>query len=42
MRDGVWYVGAVYDVPGLVKMGLVPLSDALAQMTIERLVAEDE
>ena len=42
MCDGVWYVGAVYDVPGLVKMGLVPLSDALAQNTIERLVAEDE
>ncbi len=42
MRDGEWYVGAVYDVPGLVKMGLVPLSDALAQNTIERLVAEDE
>lgn len=42
MRDGVWYVGAVYDVPGLRKGGLVPLSDALAQMTIEHLVAEDE
>jgi hypothetical protein len=42
MRDGVWYVGAVYDVPGLIKDGLVPLEDALAQNTIERLVAEDE
>lgn len=42
MCDGVWYVGAVYDVPGLVKMGLVPLSDALAQNCIEHLVAEDE
>jgi hypothetical protein len=42
MRDGVWYVGAVYDVPGLIKGGLVPLEDALAQHTIERLVAEDE
>lgn len=42
MRDGVWYVGAVYAVPGLIKGGLVPLVDALAQNTIERLVAEDE
>ncbi len=42
MQDGVWYVGAVYDVPGLIKGGLVPLSEALAQNTIERLVAEDE
>ncbi len=42
MQDGVWYAGAVYDVPGLIKGGLVPLADALAQNTIERLVAEDE
>lgn len=42
MRDGVWYVGAVYAVPGLIKGGLVPLSDALAQNTIEHLLAEDE
>ena len=42
MRDGVWYVGAVYDVAGLRKGGLVPLSDALAQNTIDRLIAEDE
>ena len=42
MRDGVWYAGAVYDVPGLIKNGLVPLSEALAQNTIEHLVAEDE
>jgi hypothetical protein len=31
MRDGVWYVGAVYAVPGLIKGGLVSLKDALAQ-----------
>ena len=30
MRDGVWYAGCVYDTEGLVKHGLVPLSDALA------------
>jgi hypothetical protein len=42
MRDGVWYAGAVYDVPGLRKGGLVPLEDALAQNTIDKLVAEDE
>ncbi len=42
MQDGAWYVGAVYAVPGLIKGGLVPLADALAQNTIEHLVAEDE
>ena len=42
MRDGVWYAGCVYDTPGLIKCGLVPLSDALAAATIEQLVAEDE
>lgn len=42
MRDGQWYVGAVYHVPGLIKGGLVPLVDALAQNTIEHLIAEDE
>jgi hypothetical protein len=30
MRDGVWYAGCVYDTEGLIKHGLVPLSDALA------------
>jgi len=30
MRDGVWYAGAVYDTEGLVKNGLVLLSDAVA------------
>jgi len=42
MRDGVWYVGAVYEVAGLIKGGLVPLEEALAVHTIDRLVAEDE
>ncbi len=42
MQDGVWYVGAVYDVPGLIKGGLVPLADALARNTIDKLVAEEE
>lgn len=42
MRDGVWYAGSVYDVSGLIKGGLVPLSDALAQNTIDHLIAEDE
>ncbi len=42
MKDGVWYVGAVYDVPGLRKGGLVPLADALAQNVIEGLLAEEE
>ena len=42
MRDGVWYAGCVYDTVGLRKGGLVPLSDALAAATIEKLVAEDE
>ncbi len=40
MRDGVWYAGAVYVVKGLVKNGLVPLSEALAANTIEQLIAE--
>lgn len=42
MRDGVWYAGAVYEVPGLIKGGLVPLEEALARNTIDKLVAEDE
>jgi hypothetical protein len=29
MRDGVWYVGSVYDVNGLVAGDLVSLSKAL-------------
>ena len=42
MKDGVWYAGCVYDTTGLRKGGLVPLADALAATTIEKLVAEDE
>jgi hypothetical protein len=42
MRDGVWYAGAVYDVVGLKKGGLVQLADALAANTIDHLIAEDE
>jgi hypothetical protein len=42
MQDGVWYAGAVYAVPGLIKGGLVPLTEALAQNAIEHLLAEDE
>lgn len=37
MRDGEWYVGAVYAVPGLIKGGLVPLKEAL-----QRKIAEEE
>ena len=42
MRDGVWYAGAVYAVTGLIKEGLVPLSEALAANTVAKLIAEDE
>ena len=42
MKDGVWYAGAVYDTPGLIKSGLVPLVDALAANTIDQLIAEEE
>jgi hypothetical protein len=40
MRDGVWYAGAVYAVPGLIKGGLVPLKDALARNAAEKEAAE--
>jgi hypothetical protein len=42
MRDGVWYAGAVYETTGLIKGGLVPLIDALADILIEEGLAEDE
>lgn len=29
MRDGVWYAGAMYSVPGLIERSLVPLQEAL-------------
>ena len=35
MKDGVWYVGAVYEVEGLFKDGLVPLNEALANVKEE-------
>ena len=38
MRDGVWYAGCVYDTNGLIKGGLVPLSEALEALA----VAEEE
>ena len=41
MREGRWYVGAVYAVPGLRKGGLVSLADALAENTIEHLIADE-
>ncbi len=40
MRDGVWYAGAVYAVPGLIKNGLVPLKDALARNAAEKEAAD--
>ncbi len=42
MRDGVWYAGCVYATTGLIKEGLVPLSEALAAVLIEEGLAEDE
>ena len=41
-RDGVWYAGCRYDTDGLLKNGLVPLEDALADVLIAQAVAEDE
>jgi phosphoribosyl-AMP cyclohydrolase len=41
MKDGVWYVGAVYATTGLIKEQLVPLVDALADILIEEALAED-
>jgi hypothetical protein len=38
MRDGVWYAGCVYETQGLMKGGLVPLSQALEALA----VAEDQ
>jgi hypothetical protein len=35
MKDGVWYVGAIYEVEGLFKDGLVPLTEALANVKEE-------
>lgn len=34
LRDGVWYAGCVYDTQGLIKGGLVPLSQALEALKV--------
>jgi hypothetical protein len=33
MKDGEWYVGALYPVKGLIQKGLVPLKDAVAAIS---------
>ena len=35
MTDGEWYAGAIYDTPGLIKDGLVPLKQALETLPVE-------
>jgi hypothetical protein len=35
MKDGVWYAGCVYESTGLIKNGLVPLSQALDAMAVD-------
>ena len=42
LQHGVWYCGAMYDTAVLKKGTLVPLSDALAALTVDNLVAEEE
>lgn len=42
LQGGVWYCGCVYDTTVLKKETLVPLADALAALTVENLVSEDE
>lgn len=42
MRDGVWYAGCVYETEGLIKNGLVPLDEAVADVLLKQAVAEDE
>jgi len=41
MKDGVWSAGAVYNTTGLIRDGLVPLSEALAAVTVAKLVEEE-
>lgn len=41
LQEGVWYCGAVYDTQVLKKEQLVPLADALAALTVEKLVEEE-
>ena len=40
MRDGVWYVGNLYDRDSRHYRKLVPLSDSLAEIIIEAAIAE--
>ena len=42
MRDGVWYAGCVYETEGLIKGGLVPLDEAVADVLLKQAIAEDE
>ena len=42
LRDGVWYAGCVYETEGLIKNGLVPLDEAVADVLLKQAVAEDE
>jgi hypothetical protein len=42
MRDGVWYAGCVYETEGLIKGGLVPLDEAIADVLLKEAIAEDE
>ena len=42
LQDGVWYCGCVYDTQVLKKETLVPLGDALAALTVDHLLAEEE
>jgi hypothetical protein len=42
MKDGVWYAGCLYESTGLIKDGLVPLDEAVADVLIAEAVAEDE
>jgi len=42
MRDGVWYAGCMYHTEGLIKGGLVPLDEALADVLLKEAIAEDE
>lgn len=41
MQDGVWSAGAVYNTTGLIRDGLVPLAEALAAVTVDKLVEEE-
>ena len=35
MKDEVWYAGAVYETAGVIKEGLVPLTEALKAVNVE-------